>query len=71
MAINWWLGRSLSGEQEVSWIAALGLGGQRIFIVPSLDLVVMTTSGLYTEPAARATHHSTFSANSVVPSARD
>ena len=27
-----------------------GLGGQRIFIVPELDLVVMTTSGLYGRP---------------------
>jgi CubicO group peptidase (beta-lactamase class C family) len=44
----WWLGRTLSGGQEVPWISAMGLGGQRIFIVPSLDLVVTTTSGLYT-----------------------
>jgi CubicO group peptidase (beta-lactamase class C family) len=46
----WWLGRSLREGQEVPWIAAIGLGGQRIFIVPSLDLVVTTTSGLYTSP---------------------
>jgi len=46
----WWLGRTLSGGQEVPWISAMGLGGQRIFIVPSLDLVVTTTSGLYTSP---------------------
>ena len=31
-------------------INAFVAGGQRIFIVPSLDLVVMTTSGLYTSP---------------------
>jgi CubicO group peptidase (beta-lactamase class C family) len=43
----WWLGRTLSGGQEVTWISAIGLGGQRIFIVPSLDLVVTSTSGLY------------------------
>ncbi|MFL6835844.1 MAG: serine hydrolase domain-containing protein [Bradyrhizobium sp.] len=46
----WWLGRTLSGEREVPWISAMGLGGQRIFIVPSLDLVVVSTSGLYTSP---------------------
>jgi CubicO group peptidase (beta-lactamase class C family) len=45
----WWLGRTLSGEREVPWISAMGLGGQRIFIVPGLDLVVTTTSGLYTD----------------------
>ena len=44
---QWWMGRTLSGDKDVKWIAALGLGGQRIFIVPELDLVVMTTSGLY------------------------
>jgi CubicO group peptidase (beta-lactamase class C family) len=44
---QWWLGRSLAQEKEVKWIAATGSGGQRIFIVPDRDLVVMTTSGLY------------------------
>jgi CubicO group peptidase (beta-lactamase class C family) len=43
----WWLGRTLSGEREVPWVSAMGVGGQRIFIVPSLDLVVVSTSGLY------------------------
>jgi CubicO group peptidase (beta-lactamase class C family) len=67
---NWWLGRSLSGEQEVSWIAAQGLGGQRIVIVPSLDLVVMTTSGLYASPRQSNAPLDILS-NFVVPSARD
>jgi CubicO group peptidase (beta-lactamase class C family) len=44
---QWWLGRSIAQEKEVKWIAAMGSGGQRIFIVPDRDLVVMTTSGLY------------------------
>jgi CubicO group peptidase (beta-lactamase class C family) len=47
---QWWLGRSVVQEKEVKWIAAMGSGGQRIFIVPNRDLVVMTTSGLYFEP---------------------
>jgi CubicO group peptidase (beta-lactamase class C family) len=44
---QWWLGRSISGDTEAKWIAATGSGGQRIFIVPDRDLVVMTTSGQY------------------------
>jgi CubicO group peptidase (beta-lactamase class C family) len=44
---QWWMGRTLSGDKDVKWIAAQGLGGQRIFIVPELDLVIVTTSGLY------------------------
>ncbi|WP_246738423.1 serine hydrolase [Bradyrhizobium sp. CCBAU 051011] len=44
---QWWMGRTLSGDRDVKWIAAMGLGGQRIFVVPELDLVVMITSGLY------------------------
>ena len=47
---QWWLGRTLSGEREVTWVAAVGLGGKRIFIIPDFDLVVVTTSGLYTSP---------------------
>lgn len=47
---QWWLGRTLAGETEVKWIAAMGLGGQRLYIVPDLDLVVMTTSGQYGNP---------------------
>ena len=44
---QWWLGRTLSEGRDVKWIAAMGLGGQRIIIVPEYDLVVITTSGLY------------------------
>jgi CubicO group peptidase (beta-lactamase class C family) len=47
---QWWLGRTLARDQEITWIAAVGLGGQRVFIIPDLDLVVMTTAGLYTSP---------------------
>jgi CubicO group peptidase (beta-lactamase class C family) len=44
---HWMLGRSLMGRRDVSWISASGQGGQRIFIVPTLDLVVVITAGLY------------------------
>jgi CubicO group peptidase (beta-lactamase class C family) len=44
---QFWLGRSFVAGREVDWAAAWGLGGQRIFIVPSLRMVVVTTAGLY------------------------
>jgi CubicO group peptidase (beta-lactamase class C family) len=47
---QWWLGRTLSGDKEVTWIAGIGLGGQRLVIVPDLDLVMMTTAGMYASP---------------------
>ena len=44
---QFWLGRSLVARHEVDWIAGIGYGGQRLFIVPSLDLVVLLHAGLY------------------------
>ena len=50
---QWWLGRSLIDGREVHWSLGLGLGGQRVFVVPALDLVVVITAGLYTSPTQR------------------
>jgi len=46
---QWWLGRSLVEGREVPWVCAMGHGGQRIFAVPSLDLVTVVTAGLYAD----------------------
>lgn len=46
----WWLGRSLVERREIDWIAGVGLGGQRLFIVPDRDLIVAVTAGLYRSP---------------------
>ena len=44
---QWWLGRSLIQRREIDWAAAVGWGGQRLYVVPSMDLAVVVTAGLY------------------------
>ncbi len=67
---QWWMGRSIAQETEVKWIAAMGSGGQRLFIVPDRDLVVMTTSGLYFQPR-QGDGALDMLANFILPSVRD
>ncbi|MBR1272154.1 serine hydrolase [Bradyrhizobium sp. AUGA SZCCT0222] len=67
---QWWMGRSIAQETEVKWIAAMGLGGQRLFIVPDLDLVVMTTSGLYSQ-GRQGNGALDMLTNFIIPSVRD
>jgi CubicO group peptidase (beta-lactamase class C family) len=47
---TWWMGRTLAGERDVKWIAGFGNGGQRLFVIPELDVVVVTTAGEYGGP---------------------
>jgi CubicO group peptidase (beta-lactamase class C family) len=44
---QFWLGRSLVNGHEVEWPAAVGLGGQRLYVIPELDMVVAVNSGMY------------------------
>lgn len=67
---QWWMGRSLAGGKEIKWIAAFGWGGQRIFIVPELDLVMMTTAAQYGQPKEGLAAIDILS-NIVIPSVRD
>ena len=48
----------------------MGAGGQRIFIVPDRDLVVMTTSGLYSQPG-QGNGALDMMANYILPAVRD
>lgn len=67
---QWWMGRTLSGDKDVKWIAGVGLGGQRVFIIPELDLVVVTTAGLYGSPR-QGNAPLDILANFIIPSVRD
>lgn len=44
---QWVVGASTVNGHEISWVAGWGYGGQRLYIVPSLDLAVAITAGLW------------------------
>lgn len=48
---QWWLGETIFLEKKIPWSLALGNGGQLIFSIPSLDMVIVTTAGGYGDPA--------------------
>ncbi|HKS89828.1 MAG TPA: serine hydrolase [Stellaceae bacterium] len=51
----WWRGGVSSDRRKVGWVGGVGYGGQRLFVVPSLDMVVAVTAGVYTQtPQGRA-----------------
>jgi CubicO group peptidase (beta-lactamase class C family) len=47
---HWWLGRSLHGGRDLAWTGGLGNGGQRLYVVPGLDLVVAVNAAQYGSP---------------------
>jgi CubicO group peptidase (beta-lactamase class C family) len=51
---HWWLGRSLVRRREIKWVSGVGYGGQRLFIVPELELVVVVMAGLYDNPVLQS-----------------
>ncbi len=67
---QWWMGRSLSNGKEVKWVGAFGWGGQRIIIVPDLDLVMMTTAAQYGQPKEGLAAMDIL-ANIIIPAVRD
>lgn len=44
---QFWLGGSSVSGRRIDWVEAQGQGGQRIIVVPTLDLVTVVTAGNY------------------------
>ena len=47
---HWWLQTYEVNAGEIESFSASGWGGQKIFVFPGLDMVVVTTAGYYDEP---------------------
>ncbi len=44
---QWYLGTARIGERYLPYSAAIGWGGQRVVIMPELDMVMVLTAGMY------------------------
>lgn len=49
---QWWLGKVTVSGTEQAWVGGIGNGGQRLWILPGLDMVVVTTAGDYNQRAS-------------------
>lgn len=47
---QWWAGNVDAAGRTYEWHAGFGNGGQRLYMVPGLDLVVVMTAGDYNSP---------------------
>jgi CubicO group peptidase (beta-lactamase class C family) len=50
----WWTGTVDWQGMKLPWSAAVGNGGQRLFLVPALDLAVVMTAGVYNDAGVAA-----------------
>lgn len=46
---QWWGGVAHWQGQPMEWHAGFGNGGQRLYIIPALDMAIVTTAGAYDE----------------------
>jgi len=57
---QWWVGSVDWRGKQVQWSAGFGNGGQRLFVVPELDLTVVITAGAYGSPQINHTVNALF-----------
>jgi CubicO group peptidase (beta-lactamase class C family) len=43
----WWSGRRSVEGHDIDWIGSIGWGGQCLYVLPRLDLIVVVTAGVY------------------------
>jgi CubicO group peptidase (beta-lactamase class C family) len=47
---HWWVGTEMGAKRtKVDWVGGIGIGGQRVFVLPKQDVVVVVTAGMYDE----------------------
>lgn len=50
---QWWAGKVDAMDAQHDWSAGFGNGGQRLFLVPDLDMLIVMTAGDYNKPIGR------------------